>query len=509
MARVELNIDINRAEGDLELKIALEDNVVVDARTVGTMYRGFEQIMIGRTPRDAAVITPRVCGICGTAHLMCAVLALEQAWQLQPPPQATRIRNLCLSAEAIQSDLRHGFLYFTPDLCHERYAGEPWFADALRMYEPFKGEIYRETLAITREVVSIVAIFGGQWPHSSYMLPGGVVAPAEPKRLMAVQAILNQTQEWFERRVVGMPLDQWLALSTSDDYFAALEGTAHRDSAVGLMSRICRSLSLHKMGQGTGHMLSFGGACDPEQWGPGNEARLQRAGVFNADTRSIEALEQQRINEHVRHSWYRPYAGGRHPYAGETIPDYQPNSDRYTWSKAPRYDDKVMQTGALAQLLVGGDKLIADLNASEGSGAWLRQLSRMRRCALELVEARRTVQELSRTVGEPHFINPPKGSEVDGDGYGLVMAARGALGHWVRIRDGVIDKYQIVTPTAWCASPRDSAGQPGHWEQSLIGLTLRDPNDPIEIGHIIRSHDPCLVCTVHMLDTGSRLTFGV
>jgi hydrogenase large subunit len=509
MARIELNIDINRAEGDLELALTLEDGVVVDARTIGTLYRGFEQIMIGRTPRDAMVITPRVCGICGTAHLLTSVLALEQAWQLPVPPQAIRIRNLCLGAEGMQSDIRQSFLYFTPDFCHSRYAAKPWFTEALAAFEPFKGDIYRETLAITRQLVGIVAIFGGQWPHSSYMLPGGVVSPAEPKRLLATRAILDEAQEWYERRVVGMPLDAWLAIDSADSHFAALETGPHRDSALGLMTRICRDLDLHRGGRGTPHMLSYGGACDPEQWGPGNTARLMAAGVLDADSGRIEPLDQQAITEHVRHSWFRPYPGGRHPFDGETIPDYQPHSDRYTWSKAPRYADKVMQTGPLAELLIGGDGLLADLNAREGSGAWLRQFARIRHYGYGLAQARQTLVELARYLGEPHFLNPPKASEVDGQGYGLVMAARGALGHWVKIHDGVIEKYQIVTPTAWNASPRDAAGRMGHWEQSLIGQPVRDADDPIEIGHLIRSHDPCLVCTVHMVNTGRGLTIGV
>lgn len=510
MARVELNISVNRSEGDLEIGVTLDDNVIVDARTIGTMYRGFEQIMIGRAPRDAMVITPRVCGICGTAHLYCSVLALEQAWKLPVPPQATRIRNLCLTAEGIQSDIRQTFLFFVPDFVHERYRDRPWYADAVQAFAPFQGRVYRETLAITRQVVGIVALFGGQWPHSSYMLPGGVVAPAEPKRLLATRAILDEVQTWVEARLLGMPLDEWLAIDSADAYFAALEDSPHRDSALGLMTRICRSLDLHRQGRGTPHMLSYGGACDPVRWGPGNESRLWSAGVYNAVSGVVETLDQGQISEHVRHSWFRPYSGGeasRHPFDGETVPDYQPQSDRYSWSKAPRYAGRVMQTGPLAELVIGGDALLADLSRREGSGTWLRQFARVRRLAYELVHARTTVDELAGHLGEPHFIQPQAGAEVDGQGYGLVMAARGALGHWVSVRDGQIERYQIVTPTAWNASPRDSAGIKGHWEQSLIGLNVRDLDDPVEIGHLIRSHDPCLVCTVHMVGTGRRLRF--
>lgn len=509
MARIDLNVDINRTEGDLELALTLEDGVVVDARAIGSLYRGFEQIMIGRAPRDAAVITPRVCGICGTAHLLCAVLALEQIWQLPVPPQATRIRNLCLAAEGMQNDMRQTFLFFAPDFCHTRYQSADWFDDAVADFEPFKGRIARETLAITRQLVGIVAIFGGQWPHSSYILPGGVVSPAEPKRLLATQSILDEARIWYEQRVVGMALDEWLALESADAYFARLEEPAHQGSALGLMTRACRHLGLHLSGYGTPHMLSFGGSCDPEHWGPGNDSRLWASGFFDADKRHIEPMRQELINEHVRHSWFRRYEGGRHPFDGETIPDYQLQGDRYTWCKAPRYGDKVAQTGPVAELLIAGDPLVTDLNRHEGSGAWLRQFARVRRCGFLLEQAQSTVNALGASLSDDHYLNPPKSSEVDGQGYGLVMAARGALGHWVRIRDGVIDQYQIVTPTAWNASPRDSAGCMGHWEQSLVGLEVADPDEPVEVGHIIRSHDPCLVCTVHMVDTGRRLRLTV
>jgi Ni,Fe-hydrogenase I large subunit len=507
MSRIELNINLNRVEGDLEIALILENGVVTEARTVGTLYRGFEQIMLGRAPRDALVITPRVCGICGTAHLYSAVLALEQAWRTQVPPNATRIRNLCLIAEGIQNDLRQTFLFFAPDFCNPRYRNQPWFDAVMANFEPFRGSVYRETLAITRRVVEIIAHFGGQWPHSSYMMPGGVTTPADMRRILASRAVLDGIQHWYEQRVIGAPLEDWLALESADEYFSWLETPAHADSALGLMSRCARALGLHNLASGTPHMLSYGAWCDPDNGSP-HSARLLPGGYYDGAGGQIEPLDQSLINEHVRHSWFRPYKGGRHPWAGETIPDYQPNSDRYTWAKAPRYGDKAVQTGPLAELLIGGDALIASLLAAEGGNAWLRQFARVRRIAVELTYARRMIDQLAVHMNEPHFLNPSESDKADGEGYGLIMAARGALGHWLKIKDGVIEKYQIVTPTAWNASPRDSSGQPGHWEQSLVGLTVQDPDDPIEIGHIIRSHDPCLVCTVHMLDTGKRVRFA-
>lgn len=508
MSRIELNINLNRVEGDLEIGLTLEEGVVVEARTVGTLYRGFEQIMLGRTPRDAMVITPRVCGICSTSHLYAAVLALEHAWQTPVPAHATRIRNLCLISEGIQNDLRQTFLFFAPDFCNPRYADQPWFDEALATFEPFRGSIYLETLAKTRRVVEIVAQFGGQWPHSSYMLPGGVTTPADMRKILACKAVLDDIQRWYETQVIGATLDDWLALDSADGYFAWLDTPAHANSGLGLLSRCARSLDLHRLAAGTPHMLSYGAWCDPENWAAPHSARLLPGGFYDGDSGQTELLDQQLINEHVRHSWFRPYAGGLHPWAGETVPDFQPNTDRYTWAKAPRYGDKVVQTGPLAELLISGDALIRSLHAVEGGNAWLRQFARVRRIAVELTHAKQMLDQLAGQLSEPHFLNPSRAQEVDGEGYGLIMAARGALGHWLKIKDGVIERYQIVTPTAWNASPRDSNGQPGHWEQSLVGLSVKDLDDPVEIGHVIRSHDPCLVCTVHMLDTDKRLRFA-
>lgn len=503
-----LNIDLNRVEGDLEFQLELTGERVTEARCIGTLYRGFEQILKGRAPRDAMVLTPRVCGICGTAHLYSAVLALEQIWQVPVPPNATRIRNLCLMAEGVQNDVRQTFLFFTVDFCHSRYQSDPLFPDIHAAFEPFKGSIHLATLEMSKHALEIVALFGGQWPHSSYMLPGGVTAPADSKRLVDTLDIIDTMTRWYEEVVIGCSLETWLNLKTADDLWAWLEQPAHAQSGIGLLTRFARAQGLHKLGWGTPHMFSYGAYHDPENWQPpyADPQYLVKPGFYNAQQRQVEAFDQGQIEEHVRHSWFKPYAGGKHPWMGETIPDFQPESDRYTWAKAPRYGQHVVQTGPLAELLIDGEPLINSLHAQEEGNAWLRQFARIRRTAYTLGYMRNTVRELMANLKEPHILHT-KVTEQDGDGYGLVAAARGGLGHWVKVRNGVIDSYQIITPTAWNASPRDSEGMPGHWEQSLVGIEIQDPDDPLEIAHVIRSHDPCLVCTVHMLDTGKKITY--
>lgn len=225
-------------------------------------------------------------------------------------------------------------------------------------------------------------------------------------------------------------------------------------------------------------------------------------GFYNGETNQIQPFSHLEISEHVRHSWFVDSDGGSHPWEGETKPDYQPNGDRYTYAKAPRYKDRVVQLGPLSDLVVAGDPLITSFVKAEGPNTWLRQFTRLHRPVMVLQEMRKTVMELIQHLGEPTYIkSEPK---VDGDGYGLINAARGSLGHWLKIRAGKIENYQIISPTGWNGSPRDSSDRRGHWEESFVNLEIKDLDNPVELGHVIRSHDACLVCTVHFLKTGKR-----
>lgn len=501
MSKRTIQLALNRVEGDLEFQLQLEAGKIVDARCVGTLYRGFEQILIGRNPWDALVITPRICGICSTAQLLASVKALEHIGGITPPPAAVRIRNLCLMAEIVQNDLRQTFLFFTADFCHPKYAQHAFFEQARSSFLPFKGSMHLEVLQNSRYIIELLALFGGQWPHSAFMVPGGVTNPASPGQIIDALSILQQFTRWFEQRVLGCDLEAWLSLATYEDFFNWMTAKAeHAQSAIGQFTTMSRALGLHTLGQGTPYMLSYGGFDVAESATDvlATDQNLVHGGLYNGITGMTEALDQRSITEDVQYSWFQPYPGGLHPSKGVTIPDYQPHTERYTWCKAPRYQDRVVQTGPLADALVQGEALITALYRAEGDNAWLRQFARLRRSAHILQSMQNSLNILAASPNEAHILSGVTTELRDGEGYGLVTAARGALGHWVEVRGGKIHRYQVVTPTAWNASPKDSAGRHGHWEQSLLGLNVDDPDDPVEIGHIIRAHDPCLVCTVHV-----------
>lgn len=217
---------------------------------------------------------------------------------------------------------------FHTGFCNPLYANHPLAAELADAFAPLKGSVARGCLKSTREPIGIVAIFGGQWPYRpAYAARWHHPASQQPP--LDTRDILAKVREWFEQTVIGGNLDEWLALDTGEALFRWMTVSPAREhSALGLFNRFARDIGLHKLGAGTGHLMSFGANHHPD----GADSELP-AGFFNADTQQVEALNHLQINEHVRHSWFFDYPGGRHPWEGETIPDHQPGTDRYTWPR--------------------------------------------------------------------------------------------------------------------------------------------------------------------------------
>lgn len=495
MSKTMINVPLNRVEGDLEVRAQIDDGVVTDAWCSGTMYRGFERILAGRGPLDGLVITPRICGICSTAHLTAAARALDAITGTEPPPDALRIRNLALMAEHVQSDVRQTLLMYAVDFVNPAHRELELFDEAMRRYRPFEGDVAVDVIKETKKVLEIIAILGGQWPHSSFMVPGGVASLPTPGDLRQCAMLLDGYRRWYERRVLGCSLERWAQVQSWSHLEQWLDETdEHRQGELGFILRYARACGLDQMGKGYGSFVSFGSLDLPAGTAVtgGDDQQLTGAGLFRDG--EILPFDQSEIAEHTAHSWFESSAGALHPMQGETKPYATGREgERYSWAKAPRVDGHPAETGPLAEMLVAGDPLFTDGLRRHGPSALLRQLARLVRPAKLLPAMATWVQE---TDADAELYVPP-GEIADGEGMGLCHATRGALGHWVRIQDGAIEHYQIITPTAWNASPRDASDQRGPMEEALVGTPVRDPDNPIELGHVVRSFDPCLVCTVH------------
>src|SRR5262249_29413750 len=155
----------------------------------------------------------------------------------------------------------------------------------LRAFEPpFKGEIARQAVAHSKRMMGIVITFGGQWPHSTYMVPDGVTCALDRGRLEESLAIIDSYATWYETSILGCSSERWLSLKTADDFDDWLDHSEpHRDAAVGLFARFGRSLGLHRTGKGTSNLLSSGCYYDPSTWAPPFEERacLQPSGFYD------------------------------------------------------------------------------------------------------------------------------------------------------------------------------------------------------------------------------------
>jgi len=487
--KVVLDIPLNRVEGDLDIRVTMEDGVIVDAKSIGTMYRVFENILKDRAAMDSLVITPRVCGICSITHLNAAVEALESAQGITPPAQAVRLRNLSLISETIQSDIRQFFLMYMGDFANDFYKESFFYEEAKAEYEPFKGKGVKEALKNTTQILKVVAIIGGQWPHTSHMVPGGISTIPTMLELSLVQNHIEEFIAWYEEKVIAMDIDAFFKCTNAEDFFTH---TSNNPQAhISKFTSYAKEVGLFDIGFTYPNFLSYGTMQNPDN----PKERLIKAGVVLDG--KYAPLDTKNIVEDISHGWYKQSRVLQHPEDGVTEPDME-NTDGYTWSKAPRYDKNVMQTGPLAQALVDANPLITDLHAKYKDCAYVRELARVLRPAIYLKHAREQIKQALSNFDSPSYEQHP--TNFSGSGIGVVEAARGSLGHWINIEDGKIKNYQIITPTAWNGSPKDSEGNLGAWEKSLIGLKCKDTDNPMEMGHVIRSFDPCLVCTVHAID---------
>ncbi len=554
---------ITRIEGHLRIEAVIDDNdTIVDAYSSSTMFRGIETILKGRDPRDCGLLAMRICGVCTGTHYQRSIEAVEHAFDITIPKNARIVRNLIQGALYVHDHVVHFYHLHALDWVDvvsalkgdpkkaaaearkwAKAAGvEPW-TDAPSAFEEVKSRLekfvkqgrlgifgngywgnrhykltpeqnlvgvthYLQALDLQRDAAKMMAIFGGKNPHPQSIIVGGVTCVQDiqnPSRIALFKTLLMKFRRFIKQAYLP------------DVYMA---GTMYADEA------------LDGTGAGLKSYMSYGDFRLDDTGFYNAELLFPSGVVLNGDLENPVDFDPEKVTEDVTHSWYK---GDRplHPFDGETEPEYTgfgrkengiaylDTKNKYSWIKAPIFDDKRVEVGPLARMVVGvarGDKRITEYvtkflkNANLPTKVLFSTVGRTAARAIEtelmadvMVEwvdelaANAAAGDLS-TWTEFDFNRVSKSAK----GYGLAEAPRGALGHWVRIENGKVANYQAVVPSTWNASPRDGKGRMGAYEASLIGTKVADVNQPLEILRTIHSFDPCIACAVHIVDTKGK-----
>ena len=544
---------ITRIEGHLRIDVEVDGGSITKAWSSAQMWRGIEVILKGRDPRDAWMFTQRICGVCTTVHAIASVRAVENALKLEVPLNAQYVRNMVVALHALHDHIVHFYVLSALDWVDVVSAlnADPvktaslaqslsdWPGNSVKRFKGVKAKLkslvdsgqlgpfanaywghsamilppeanlmavshYLEALDYQRKADQAIAILGGKNPHIQNLAVGGVTTAINPNR----DGALNMDKLYWIKQLTE-EVQSFIKQVYLPDVIAI--GALNKDW----------------LGYGKG-VTNYLAVPDMPLDRAGTTFDLPGGTIFNADLGSLKEFTsfkdeyfRDNIKEHVARSWYQGDKD-RHPFDGETIPnysDFDPDG-KYSWAKAPRFKDLPMQVGPLAQVLVGyakGDKRIkgyvddALSRASSLAGVHVgpqvlhstlgRHLARSIRAAvladLALEHWQLLVDNIGR--GDLTIMYPPTFPAGEQQGFGFHEAPRGTLSHWIVIKDGQIKNYQCVVPSTWNAGPRDAHDAPGPYEASLVGNPIADHEKPLEVLRTVHSFDPCIACAVHLL----------
>ncbi|SER81953.1 nickel-dependent hydrogenase large subunit [Salipaludibacillus aurantiacus] len=455
---------LTRISGFMEIEVTVERNEIVDAKTTGNLFRGFEQMLVGRSPFDAVYFTQRICGICSAAHSMASSLALEDAMAIEPLEQGRYLRDIIHCCEFLQNHIRHFYQYTAPDYV---FIGENVLFQAdhndFRLPKNVNDRLsrhYFESLPISRSAHQMLAVLGGKAPHNHGVFIGGITTQATSEKIVQLDEILQTITAFIEEKMIP---DVYDIARYYPEYF--------------------------RMGGGYGNLLTYGSFNNYKELGTLYVDPL----VSTPESEQPEPFDENKITEKIDYSWFK---SKQNTYLPDEITP-EPDRDKqkaYSWVKSPRYNGMPMEVGPLARLIL--------------SGSYVNGISAMDRTIARALEAKKIADIMKTLLKEvvpgvdmqKKYERPERAS-----GRGLVDTTRGALGHWLRIKDRKLSFYQIITPSTWDFSPRDDKGFRGVAEQALIGAPVDDPDNPAEIGRILRSFDPCMSCATHVFSKGKQV----
>lgn len=531
---------VSRIEGHLRIEVEVRGGEVVKAWSTATLFRGIEAILAGHDPRDAPVITQRVCGVCTYVHQLCSVRAIEDAVDLSVADNARIVRNLCLGAQFLHDHLVHFYHLHGLDWADitSALAADPAATGNLARSispdaDPIDFSAVQARLQGFVDTGNLGPFANAYWGHSAYalspeenLLVTAHYLEALKKQVVAARmmAILGGKNPHPQSTIVGgVTCGGELTAERLNTFRQHMDETRHfiRTAYIPDLKLVAARYPQWTGVGGYHNFLAFGeypqGPDLPE------DLLMPRGFILNGDIFNVQPLEQSRITEHVAHSWYNGTAD-RHPAEGETRPDYSGVGleDRYSWLKAPRYDGTAMEVGPLARVLVGYGLGRAEfVNAVQGflGEAGLSEtalLSTLGRTAARGIETVIIAEEMVPWLDElEDNLNDGKRKIYDdytltnGAGIGFLEAPRSALGHWIDIENSTTGAYQMVVPTTWNLGPRCGNGTPGPLEQALVGVPVADAANPVEILRVIHSFDPCVACGVHVIDRENDQVYAV
>ncbi|MCL1073125.1 nickel-dependent hydrogenase large subunit [Shewanella dokdonensis] len=542
---------ITRIEGHLRIEVEVDEhNVIQKAWASSTLWRGIEVILKGRTPMDVGLLVQRICGVCTFSHYRCGTEAVENALGVKIPLNAQYLRSLMMTALHYHDHIVHFYHLHALDWVDVvaalsadpakaaqvamKYSDKPLAAgegDLRAVQERVQGFVnkgklgpfanaywgnktyrfspeqnlialshYLKALEVQRVAAEMMAIFGGKQPHPQSVVVGGMTS---------VRDLVNpaRLQEWQTKHDI---VADFVERAYKADIIMAAD-------AFGAEASVLGGVNVHNF------------VCSDEFIGADGQHIFKQGVILNGDLKNVTDINPDLIAEDVTHSWYKADKP-QHPYVGTTIPEYTgfverdtvygklPTVDgdnKYSWVKSPRYNGEPMEVGPLASLLVNyakGNPLVVDAvdDFLKRTGLPLtalyttlgRTAARMLQTAIVAKESNKIFAALITNLKSDESLY--RKPEIDPDkeyvGHAIIEAPRGMLSHWVRIKGGVVENYQAVVPTTWNAGPMDANGKIGPYEASLVGLQLEDPTKPLEVLRIIHSFDPCMACSVHMID---------
>jgi uptake hydrogenase large subunit len=485
---------LNRIEGDMAVELMVDNGVITDAKSLGFVYRGLENIFIGLDPYDAARMSQRTCGVCPVSHGTAGAAAIEKAANFTIPRNAQLVRDIVLCSNTTVSHATHFYFMWGPDLVDKAYKDKKLYGEIKKRFDPLNAPHIKDILTEARiPLHSVVATFGGKFPHPMHCVPGGVCSIPKYIELIKINTMLNEVKAFLEKEVLnGIAIDDWRKVKTTKDVVNLLSNDKFANSDVGLFIRYAMEIGLDKYNEGTNNnFLSWGlGVNSDGSW-------MFKPGYYENGT--IHHADQAHVSEDTTSSYYETERQWRHPNLGVTKP-VPKKQGAYSWMKSARYFGNVAEVGPLARQIVNGDPLVTDLVKSFGVNTFTRTIARLQEITWMVPQIIEWVDEID--LAQPFY--KPFPVLLNGSGYGTVEAARGALGHWINIENGKVASYQIITPTTWNGSPEDSKGQKGPIEKALTGLKVNSKDGVIEAAHVVRSFDPCISCSIHSV--GSKRT---